>query len=71
MSELEEQEEFSTDDAIKASLVTLMQIKDYLAVMAYSMAPVQTEAVEKMHEDGKTVGSFPFYNPYGENDEQS
>ena len=71
MSELEEQEEFSTDDAVKACLVTLMQIKDYLAVLAYSTASRQVEAIEQMHEEGKTVGSFPFYNPYGEDDEQS
>ena len=66
MSELEEQEEFSTDDAIKATLVTLMQIKDYLAIIAYSTGARQTEAVEAMHQNGKTVGDFPYYNPYEE-----
>ena len=70
MSELEAQEEFSTDDAIKASLVMLMQIKDYLSVIAYAQAPAQAEAVEKMHSEGKTVTDFPFYDPYGGNDEQ-
>lgn len=63
MSELEDS--FSAEDAAKASLVTLMQIKDYLSVIAYAQAPAQAEAVERMHSEGKTVTDFPFYDPMG------
>lgn len=71
MSELEDS--FSAEDATKASLVTLMQIKDYLSVIAYAQAPAQAEAVERMHSEGKTVTDFPFYDPFGvaEDDEDA
>lgn len=53
------------EDVQKALLVTMLQIKDYVAVMAYHHAPEQAASVQKLHDAGKTVCDFPFYDPMG------
>lgn len=65
MAELEEpgvprNSVFHPDNIAAVNLLTLLQIKDYLAVIAANLDDVTTTALEELHEQGKFLCPPPF-----------
>lgn len=54
---------FHPDNIGPISLVTLLQIKDYLAVIAATLNEQQTTRIESLHEQGKFLCPPPFSGP--------
>ena len=68
MAELEEQEVprnsvFHPDNIGPVTLLTLLQIKDYLAVIAAHLNEPQTDGLEKLHESGQFLCPPPGSGP--------
>ena len=64
MAELEEQEVprnsvFHPDNLGPVTLITLLQIKDYLAVIAANVNEAQTDNVEALHDLGQFLCPAP------------
>lgn len=57
---------FHPDNIGPVQLLTLLHIKDYLAVIAAKVDPDTTDALENMHESGQFLCPPPFAGPTGE-----
>lgn len=76
MSELEPQEipatsMFHPDNVQQYILLTLLQCKEYLAVIAGNANAGETEAIEKYHDSGRLVYPPPFLGTPGEDGTQN
>jgi hypothetical protein len=75
MSELRDEEipttsMFHPDNVQQYILLTLLQIKEYLAVIAGNANEKETEAVEAHHDSGRLVYPPPFLSGPGEDGTQ-
>jgi hypothetical protein len=58
--ELPENSVFHPNNVNPVMLLTLLQIKDYLAVIAAEISENQTTALEALHENGQFLCPPPF-----------
>lgn len=47
------------EDIAEYTLLTLLQIRDYMAVLAFAADAARGEAVEAIHEDGQLMLDMP------------
>lgn len=64
MSELED-DSISDRDVAQATLVTMLQIRDYMGIIAFHAAPEVTASVEATHKRGKIAMDLPFLSDEG------
>lgn len=61
MSELEEDAGMTEREALNAMVVTLLQMRDWLAVIARSQSPDAARKVEIVHSNKSLVLNLPEY----------
>lgn len=59
MSDIPKESAFHPDNVAAVSLITLLQIKDYLAVIAAAADEKGTDMVEGLHEKGQFLCPAP------------
>ena len=60
MDELREEDRMDPEEVQMATLVTLLQIRDYLAVLAAASGARQADAVQQAHAAGKLMLDLPY-----------